>query len=360
MPIAARAFLCVILAGALSGSLCTPALGQPAGAGLPTLQDIYNSVQTSISRSTQARDYAADARDNAANARDSAFEIRDTIRTALATLSTQMRQVIAEAVQDATTIIQEELAGRDAFINGSECPAFRQKLVALLQRLEALMNALAVLASPNAPLSVSFQTEIQIVQAAPCRALFPLYRVLTAIDFVNQNLIDSLGQATSGIVQVTPAFRDDDLPLPSGTSSPLDYEMSLRSNQSILAAPGAFRATAGVLRGLSVQLEAIGMFLQFMGQRGVFKELEVQIHGYVGTAIKNDPTTKTGLVFSGIGTALGQISAAVTVKVRHAMVIGSMSELRDNQLTILTNQQTILANQSSMERKLKDLVARLK
>lgn len=310
------------------------------------LDDIFGAVNTCISRSTAARDRAIEARDNAADARDNAVEIADTIRTAVQTLTGQMRQIINDSVSDIQGQIAEELDGRDDFVNGPQGEQFRQDLVTLLERLEALFNALAQVADPGGPPPVSFEHEIQVVQALPLRALYPLYRVATASEFVSQRMLDRLDQATTAIEYLTPLIRDDSDGEGDGGGL-LDYELSSNTYQLVAAHPTAVKVAAGSIRTVGYLVKGGAVYMKARGQVGL-TDLKIGIHGYVGTQIKADWRMTIGHFLDGTADVILAIANTATNKMRQCILIGGLAELRENQNAILANQEAIIENQQKI------------
>ncbi|MGE0481459.1 MAG: hypothetical protein AB7Q17_13405, partial [Phycisphaerae bacterium] len=264
----------------------------------------------------------------------------------------------------------------DEFINGPDCAAFRQDLVTLFQRLEALLNALASVADPGAPDRVSLQQEILVIQNLPCRALFPIYRLLEATDFLDADILDQLPEITDAIVLLSAIVREDDDPPPPGAPwDALDWELNRPVTQAILNAPTAVRISINVVRRFELAAKCIGITCKVAGQKGVFNLLEVQVHGYIGTAIKNDAPAKAGIFFMGLSDLLTTVANSATNRMRHSMLIGSLAELRDhqfairdaqqqqidqlaaNQAAILANQNLILQNQAKIQQDLGKILA---
>lgn len=357
----------------VAASLMVPAVALVSSARAQSLSDIYDAVQTCINRATQARDNAAAARDraiearnNAASARDRAQEIKDTIQQGVQTLSQQVRDIVTEAIEDAERLVAEELAGRDEFINGPECAAFRQDLVTLLQRLENLLNALQAIANPLGTPDVSFQDEIQLIQSLPCRALFPLYRVATAANFLSQELLDRLDEATAAINLLSDILGD----YVEVAGGALDYELGQAANQFILDHPTLVNGAVLTVRGLSMSTKALGKRLQSKGHTGL-AAVKVQIHGYMGVSLANDARMKYGTILVGLSDILGQVANSASTQFKHVMLIGALDELRDNHEAILAqhqqliaqvleNQAIIIENQNQMKRDLHKIMKTLK
>lgn len=196
------------------------------------------------------------------------------------------------------------------------------------------------------------------------RGLWPLYRILTAVDFLDSGLIVQIREATAALDLVAPLLRDDDAAdteVDADGTAALGYELARSDIQFILANVGSVSRAATAIRKAALALNGVGTVLLMIGQKGVFDELEIQIHGYVGSRIKNDWTTKAGLFCNGVAVGLSQVASAVKAQMRHAMLIGSLAEVRslsalgDNGATIVANQEAILANQATLLEGIGDL-----
>lgn len=316
--------------------LCILVLAAPAHAG-GLLQNIYDMAQTATNRATTARDRAAVARDNAIAARDSADEIRDNVRNGVIMLTGQMRDLITEMVDDIQDRIDEEMAGRDAFIadggcSVAVCEPFRQDLIALMQNLEDIGNAMVAMTELDG-LTLDFSREISVVQAAPGRLLFPLYRAASATGMLDGGLVDQLGDAAASLLILQEILEEpaDDM---RGGGEPLSTDpilaAELESCRSVLAEPlsgefgpnGPIRSRAAMRTVITVAhgLKVTGTVMKAFGERAK-DDFEIQIHGYVGIKFTKSPIKKWGGVLAGIGNVLGPVTAAAHTKIRHCVMI---------------------------------------
>jgi hypothetical protein len=303
----------------------------PSTTEAQTLGQILNAVDTAITRATQARDRAVEAR-------DTAQEIRDTIQEGVLTLSTQVRDVILESVSDLSDLIDEELAGRDAFISGPECPAFRQDLVGLVQGLEDILSELAIIADPNCPLPVSFQDEIALLNSAPCRVLFPLYRTLSVTGLLSQCLLDLIDEGAAALPLLTQILAESSQ-TPAG--SLLDYELGLAANQLILADPVSARQAVKATNAVAMALNVLGGRLVSKGHTGL-AGVEAQIHGYIGVSLETDKKMQWGTQLQSTSQMLRGVAATARLKINRAIDLAVDAELRANQERIATNQYAIM------------------
>ncbi len=328
-------------------SLCALLLAPNSRANI--LNDILNAANTATSRATQARDRATEARDNAADALDQANQIRSTIQTGLQTLSGQVRTFITDGLQEASRVVTEETDGRDAFVNGPEGPAFRQDLLTLLQNLQTIFNQLTLIADPGAP-QISFNDEIQLIQTIPLQVLFPLHRAMQPMSPLFSNLPAELGNAADALPilrQILESRYTAGAPLGSRPDSFIDYELGQTVNLVILNNPVAVSNAAKAVRGGGIAVKVLGKILEARGHTGL-AAIPLQIHGYAGVSLASDQKMKWGTTLTGIGELLLKVAEAASNNMDHAMLIGSLSELRDNQTEILDNQTTIKQNQGTI------------
>jgi hypothetical protein len=175
------------------------------------LDDILELAQTVRDRAIQARDRAAAARDRATAARDNAEEVLDRIQEAEERLTDEMRDFADEAIEDLQRMLQESMEGRAEFVADggcslAVCEPFRQDLVTLFERMEAIVNALYDIAGLTGT-RADFQRFIDVIQDLPGRGLFPLYRVLGGSNNVfATGLLDRLSEALEGLEVVRDAM----------------------------------------------------------------------------------------------------------------------------------------------------------
>lgn len=296
------------------------------------------SLQEILDVATAARDRAIQARDRATEARNVANSIESTIQTGVQTLTGQMRTFISDALAEATRVVNEELAGRDTFVNGPAGPAFRQQLVGLLQNLETIFNGLLSTTGPATP-SVSFADEIQLLQSLPLQVLYPLYRALQPLDPLLQGLPVVLANAANAMQQVQQLLVTRYSGIPG--ASIIDYELGQSSTQVILANPTAFRDAVQALQGAGGLVKLVGKILEAKGHTGL-AAMKLQIHGYAGVALASDQKMKWGTKLTGIAEMMMKTADSVSEKIDRAILFGSLGELRDNQRRIIEGQTKIL------------------
>lgn len=305
MPTQARSLTAAVLTLSWSSLFCF--FVPTAGADIQ--DDIFDVAK-------QARNQAELAKARAIEARNSANEIRDRMRDAIANVTGDMRDMISEAVADLQQKILQELEGRDAFVNGPECEPFRARLIGLVERMESLANAVLVIAGSDLP-PLDFRRETRLIQAIPCRALYPLYRAR----LFDNSLLDLLDDAGNNLVVVAAVLQDDDA-----------CSYTLANLAAARAAIADLEKNAGHLRITAKLLAALGK-VPILPQAGA--------DGWVGFVIEIDPSTKLAGMLEGIAGSLSDAADGASAIVKDCEFQNAINELRANQTTILENQADI-------------------
>lgn len=318
------------------------------------LEDILAMATAARDRAIEARNNAANARDratearnNAAAARDTAVEIRETMRAGLSALSNEVQDAIEEAIVDLQREIQEEMDGRDAYVQSGAAEPFRQDLITMLHRVEALINALYDLVRLEET-EVDFSRFVTAIEALPAPALYPLYRALVVELNLFQagGLLDQLDQAVSDVQLVAMLFVE---PAGAGDGEFLDGE--LLSCTAVIENYAALKKAATGLTLLGGSLKLTGTVLKAAGQTSIKKSGAVW--GWVGVTIENNRTMKVGIALSGAADFLSAVSGAIGTQLRHCAGVAIQDEARARDLLILENQAEILKNQRQILKLLK-------
>jgi hypothetical protein len=204
--------------------------------------------------------------------------------------------------------------------------------------MQTIFNQVSLIADPNAT-PISFSDEIQLINQIDCRVLYPLYRAMNATNAFGEHMVELLqdGAESLELIGGIVSARYEEL---QGDSS-LDYELGQTVNQIIINNPTTVDNAAHVIKGLASVLKIVGKRLNAKAKSGV-DTFQVEIWGWVGLTIKADEKSKWGEFLVGLSELLAKVEDSVSDKMDHAMLIGSLAEIRDNQLLMLENQAMIL------------------
>jgi len=274
------------------------------------LSEILNIVENIQSRVGTIESRVSTAISQAQAARLAAEEVRTQVREGVDGLTPELREFIDSAISEARTVLEQETAGLDAFAPGgscgSVCEAFRADLAGSL--MGSADFSAAILESTGNPALPDLSEAVSIVQLAPARLLYPLYRVLQGA--VGTTLRDRLTLST----QETRAV----VPMTAQTS------------------PGACAIVvehAERIQRWSSGATAIGVFLQVVG--GIVKVLgetefsgEVGIAGFVSGTIKSNKRKQIGEGVTTVATIIDKASSFATTKVRYCLIFAFQDETR--------------------------------
>jgi hypothetical protein len=193
----------LLLAGFL---LCVLAI--PARA-VVTLQDIYDEVVDAQTKLNSISTKVTTTIPNAvSNVKNDTTEMIGNLHSGTALLVGDVNTMLTETANDLAAKASAELAGRTAFLsNPTNGPAqFRSNLASFLASLQAIENTLNDLAGTNGrPLNLA--AEIQLINAAPDVAMFPLSKAFQVVDF--PKLTAQLSEATATLQTLRAALPDD-------------------------------------------------------------------------------------------------------------------------------------------------------
>jgi len=295
----------------------------PQPEGVITLNDVYNAVQTAINRSTAARDRAIEARDNSletvGHVRDGFNEITGTVSTA-----------IDDAVTDLKRILDEQIAGRQAFLDGGGAATFRAQLIGLTTDLETLLNSPFGLAGLSIT-PVDMQRSIDVVNNLPDRALYPLYVAMTSQgNLFDQEFLDEIQAVASELPALTAALQEmrnfDQAAFAAGSGDLLDEKDAACA--TTITNRQLWRAAATHANAVGLELKAFGALFKALGETGF--DQDAGIHGYVHVTIKNNPIKKYGGFLEGVGTSLMSVGSAINKHVSDCENVRMLANLRSD------------------------------
>lgn len=256
-------------------------------------------------------------------AKSNAVEIVNKARAGFNRVTTDMHAMIEEAIADLQQQIQDEIAGRDAFLGsggdcgaGTECSLFRGEIVRLFESMERLANTIFGLTP--ADVEFNFQRTISLLESAPGRALFPLYRALN----------DDNRVFGSGFVDMLDDLADNLLILDDGLSngargagdSPID------SCQLVLDYAEQFSTAVTVVSASSGAVKLVGKGLTAAGHTG-FDEADAGIHGYVHVTLKSNRKKTVGSFLDGIADFGLAFSSYASNKLRYCTVLQTREDM---------------------------------
>ncbi len=295
-----------------------------------------NYAQTARDNAANARDNAASARDSAITARDTAIDMRNNMQAGLSALSANILNAIDEAMEDLEADIQNELEGRDAFVNGGQAEPFRQNLIHLFQSTATLLNTEYDLAGMSGA-HVDFSNLISVIQALPARGLYPMFRA-TSVEtnlFGGGGLTAQMDSTVANLQIVAPILQrlncDEEAPI-------LDQEVCECS--LVLDHLSAIKHASSGLRLASSALTLVGRYLEAHGETHIHKQ--GALWGWAGVSIEENTKKKVGIFFEGAGESVHIVGEFVETRINHCTSVAIALEARERELKILANQEDIL------------------
>jgi hypothetical protein len=240
-----------------------------------------------------------------------------------------MQSAINEAVEDFRRQLEAEVEGRDEFISSGAAELFRQKLIQLLQGLEDVVNTIYEVVEFEA-IQVDFGRLMQVVEALPDRALYPLYRVLSVELnlFEDNGLLDRL-VATPGRLRMSARVLDEPS-FGNGGTSFLDLELA--SCNFVLNNYTDLKQINRDLIFLSTTLKLVGKVMMAAGETTI--QGHAGLWGWVGARIENNPKKQFGEILLGVSETISAITGPVGVQLRHCagVAIADEARVRENKI----------------------------
>jgi hypothetical protein len=284
------------------------------------LSDILNIVENIQSRVGTIESRVSSAITQAQAARLAAEEVRTQVREGVDGLTPELREFIDSAISEARTVLEQETAGLDAFAPGgscgSVCEAFRTDLVASLTG-SADFSA-AILESTGNPAVPDLSEVISVLQLAPPRLLYPLYRVLQgAVGASLSQRLNLSAQETRAVVPMT-------------TLTTADACTVLVQNADRIQRWSTGAMTLGAL------LKVVGGVVKVLGETQFSGE--VGIAGFVSGTITSNKRKQLGEAISTVATVIDQTSTFAANKVRSCLLSAFQVE---TQAALATIQDTL-------------------
>lgn len=283
------------------------------------IQKVLSDAENAASRAANAATDAGTVATRVQNARTKILNLQDTIE---------------EAVGDLKSRVDEMNEGRGEFLgndcdSNSPCGQFRGEMLGVIDDFALSNNAL--LRAANLDVEADFGRLRSLVQQAPGRALFPLYRVLDGhLPIMESGFSDMLSEL---------ALHLDFLALALAPAEQ-SVQFDAPSSCDILLDDPAFSQNAVVVTtGAGVVLTLLGKTLDGLGETHL--EGKAGVHGYPGILVKQNSRKQWGALFSGLGDGVGRIATAGSNKLRYCTMV-------ENQRMVLANQRMILDNQRKL------------
>ena len=157
-----------------------------ANAGLA--DDLINGVQTTVNTvSTRLTNYGDFITKRIVNVDDGVNKF-----------SPDFRNAVDEAIAAGQLALTQEIQGANAFLNSGQCESFRAEFVGLIGGVNQIGNRLADINGLQA--NMSMQTQINLLNSFPCKALYPLYRATSeTIDIGNSGVLEIINKTLDGL-----------------------------------------------------------------------------------------------------------------------------------------------------------------
>lgn len=287
---------------ALLAVLLVAALPVQARAQLIDLSPVINKVNQAISAASAAR--------------AAAEELRTNMRSGAGALTDEFQDLIDEATDEARRILADERAGRDAFLPGGQCAAacsaFRADLVGLLKSTQALSTGVFDAAGLGG--DVDFSPVIKAVQAAPGRALYPIYRVLQGL--VASDLPGHLAAGAAHLRLLQEVILSDS---PSLASLPDACTIVMSRASELETATKGVAIASFVVKLVAMPFNVAGE-TEFEGYAGGW--------GFVGGTIKSNKWKKIAEVLTKISDGMSKVSSLGDNKLSSCTMLAFQSETR--------------------------------
>jgi len=290
---------------------------------------------------------------------DRVKEIFNTIVDAKATISDgKIKAMIADVQQTLLVAARKPQEGIDEFMAGgcepgnlsSECGRFRDDLKMFIQGLEDLNNEfLAFHPLPDLDVQLQDPGLMDLIDLLPGRVLFPMYKILSKLEFFESGLIENLQVAQDNLGLLRMVIFEQEQSALYGGSRALDVEFP-DACAVIRERPLAVKGAGFSILGLGIAARILGAAFEAASKTFVAGpvDFDAGIHGYVHLTVKQNWPHIIGAGFEGLGQVLMPIGSYALNKIRFCGLEDGQATMLSNQATILANQETNLANQAEL------------
>lgn len=315
-----------------------------------SVDDIDTNIGTLLDRTDNLPTKLSNLQDEV----DDVPEVVQNMREGRGKVTQEMLDAIDDEVEVLQIEITEERAGLDAFktpttagqLCSNECVQFRKDMLDLLTNIESLSNTL-IEVDPS--LGISAQMDLsrtrELIQTLPPAGLYPLYRATNQdADILGSGLVDLLGDLKDDIQAVAVGTRTgsgagtSNLSVGAQSGSVID---SLTQCGEIMQDPFTYERRARKVHSAGLAIMGTGKLLDAWGGTRVIDK-EVQVHGYVGFAVKNNYRKQAGIFLEGVGDALIALGSYGFGKLRYCTTLDATQRC---DLEIAVDEQTAGTNQ---------------
>lgn len=257
-----------------------------------------------------------------------------------ASLDADALAFLKQAREEIRVSFAEQAAGLDTFLGQGDCDAdspchrFKLSVVALFKELQMMTQTLLHL-NPSASLDLTLNVETfaALIEAAPGKAIYPLYVALTSssnlfesdlveyfelvresLDILRAGTVVDGGASGLTLVESVGVIPTEDLP----DRCPVIMEV---------INPDRFQIAQRVVFGMAVFSKAVAKLLMARGL--TYFDSDLGLHGYIGVTISNNRRQKIGLVIDGVSDSLFLIAAHANAMLRYCTLVDSEQRLLD-------------------------------
>lgn len=301
-------------------------------------EDIKNDIQFIVdrigpvhSRVVEIHPNVLDIKSKTNDVKAATDQLQDIITENRGHITSEVRDLIDQAILQVKFFATNELEGMDAFL-GAEEVQFRSDILALIADLREVTKGVLDLGQSQAGgVAPKLDTALleSLIERVPGEALYPLYRL-----FVQEtNVLESveLSGVADDLQFIRPLFTGEGSSASGSAIEPLGSPGSVDGTahqSSCDFVNGNFDRLTNIatqLAGRGVMFRAFGTYHMMRGETNL--EHDFMIHGYFGGAIKNNPQKQFGTIFDGLGQVLLQISEVIRVNQRHCKLIGGQDAI---------------------------------
>ena len=264
----------------------------------------------------------------------------------------KIQQMIQDTLDFMKVGINKRQDGIETFLGNdcdgsSDCGKFRANLVSMIQTIQDLSNDLLAF-HPLEKVDIQLDDPglIDVINAMPGRALYPMYRLMTKLKFFESGVLDQMKETRANLATLYPVIYETDGILPAGSlinnqpaavlSNRFDCTWIVDNKDTIKIAAHSVEGFGVVCRGTGLICDALSKTV-INGSEG-----DIGISGWVDAVIKQDNYHFAGKILGGFGAILIATGTTAINKVRFCEIEVRQEQILDNQGQIINNQNTII------------------